>query len=383
MKVINRAYKYRFYPTSEQEKQLAQSFGCSRFVYNHFLRVKSDAYSEKKEKISYNDTSSLLTQLKKEEDFVWLKEVSSVVLQQSLKNLDTAYTNFLAKRTGYPKPKRRNARQSIRYVASAFTYDGEVTLAKQKDPLLVRWSRRFQGTPTSITVSKDRAGRYFVSFTVEETVSELSRVEKVVGIDVGIKDVCITSDGFKSGAPQYLRRYEEKLTKRQRELSKKTKGSRNRKKEQVRVARIHAKISDSRNDFNHKLSTQLIRENQAIVVESLNVKGMMKNHCLAKSIADASWGGFLNKLRYKAAWYGREFLEIDQWFPSSKTCYHCGAINKELTLDMRTWECPSCKTILDRDINAAKNIATAGLAGVAFGENRRLRVESSTQSISL
>jgi len=384
MKFVNRAYKYRFYPTKEQIYQLACSFGCSRFVYNRFLKLRTDAYYDKKEKINYHKTSELLTNLKKEKDFAWLNDISSVVLQQTLRNLDKAFTNFFAARARYPQFKKRNSKQSIRLVNTAFSFsNGKLTIAKNKDPLDIRWSRSFKGEPSSVTISKDCADRYFVSFSVEEQVFELPKIEKTIGIDVGIKDICVTSDEFRSGSAQNLRKYEMELTKRQRQLSKKVKGSKNRAKAKLKVAKVHAKISDSRSDFNSKLTTKLICENQAIAVESLNVKGMMKNHKLAKSIMDSSWGDFFRKLKYKAEWYGRELLEIDRWFPSSKRCNHCGYINNGLKLSDRKWECPSCKCILDRDINAAKNILTVGLAGLAFGDSGRLGIENSVQSGSL
>ena len=384
MKLVNRAYKYRFYPTKKQIKQLAHSFGCSRFVYNRFLKFKTDAYYEKKEKINYHKTSELLTNLKKEKDFTWLNEISSVVLQQTLRNLDKAFTNFFARRAKYPQFKKRNSKQSIRLVNTAFSFSNEkLTIAKNKEPLDIRWSRSFKGQPSSVTISKDCADRYFVSFAIEENVFEFPEISKTIGIDVGIKDICVASDEFKSGSPKYLRKYEMELTKRQRQLSKKVKGSKNRAKAKWKVAKVHAKISDSRNDFNSKLTTKLISENQAIAVESLNVKGMQNNHKLAKSIADSSWGDFFRKLKYKAEWYGRKLLEIDRFFPSSKRCNHCGHINNQLKLSDRIWECPSCKCILDRDINAAKNILTVGLAGLAFGESGRLGIENSMQSGSL
>ena len=384
MKFVNRAYKYRFYPTKEHIKQLAHSFGCSRFVFNRFLKLKSDAYKETKEKINYNKTSELLTLLKKDVDFVWLNDISSVILQQKLRDLDRAFTNFFAGRAKYPQFKKKHSRQSIRLTKSAFSFsDDKLTIAKCKDPLNIRWSRKFKGEHTSVTISKDCADRYFVSFTVEEQIFEFPKIGKTIGIDVGIKDVCVTSEGIRSGSPQYTRKYEKLLSIRQRELSKKVKGSKNRAKARLKVAKVHAKISDSRSDFNNKLTTKLICENQAIAVESLNVKGMMKNHKLAKSISDSSWSDFFRKLKYKAQWYGRQLLEIDKWFPSSKKCSCCGYINNGLKLSDRTWECSSCKCILDRDVNAAKNILTAGLAGLAFGESGSLGIENSMQSCSL
>jgi len=298
-----------------------------------------------------------------------------------LRNLDKAFTNFFAGRARYPQFKKRDHRQSIRYAKSAFSFlNGKLTIAKNKNPLDIRWSRYFKAEPSSVTISKDCADRYFVSFAVEEKVFEFPEIGKTIGIDVGIKDICVASDEFKSGSPKNLRKYEMELTKRQRELSKKVKGSKNRAKAKLKVAKVHTKISDSRNDFNNKLTTKLISENQAIAVESLNVKGMMRNYKLAKSISDSGWGDFFRKLKYKAEWYGRRLLEIDKWFPSSKRCNHCGHINNGLKLSDRKWECSSCKSILDRDVNAAKNILTVGLAGLAFGESGRLGNNNLLQS---
>ena len=383
MKIVRKAYKYRFYPTEGQIKQLSHSFGCSRFVYNYFLKLRTDSYYEKQEKINYHKTSALLTELKASENFSWLKEVSSVSLQQSLRDLEKAFTNFFSRRAKYPNFKKKNSKQSVRYTRSGFSIDnGIVTIAKNKEPLKIRWSRTFNGTPSSITVSKDSSNRYFVSFSLEEEINEFPRVNKNIGVDVGIKDICVTSDGFKSGSPKFLRRYEEQLALRQRELSRKKKGSNNRYKARIKLAKLHTKIADSRNDFNHKITTRLIRENQAIAVESLNIKGMMKNHCLAKSIADSSWSDFFRKLKYKAEWHNRDILEVDRWFPSSKRCSQCGYINGKLALHERRWTCSSCNTILDRDVNAAKNILTVGLTGLAFGENVRLKTELSVASNS-
>lgn len=373
MKIVNKAYKYRFYPTEEQIKQLSHSFGCSRFVYNYFLKLRTDTYYEKQEKINYHKTCSLLTKLKASESLCWLKEASSVSLQQSLRDLDRAFTNFFSKRAKYPNFKKKNSKQSVRYARSGFSIDnGIVTIAKNKEPLKIRWSRTFSGIPSSVTVSKNCDNKYFISFCVEEEINEFPKANKNIGVDVGIKDICVTSDGFKSGSPKFLRRYENQIVLRQRELFRKKKGSSNRNKARIKLAKLHTKIADSRNDFNHKLTTRLIRENQAIAVESLNIKGMMKNHCLAKSIADSSWYDFFRKLTYKAEWHARDILEIDRWFPSSKRCSQCGYINEKLALQERRWVCPSCNTTLDRDVNAAKNILTVGLTGLAFGENVKL-----------
>jgi len=381
MKKVNRAYRYRFYPTSEQKTQLSQAFGCSRFLYNRFLKIKTDAYYENKQKIGYNQTSKMLTELKKEQEFNWLNDVSSVSLQQTLRDLDKAFTNFFQKRAKYPTFKKKNSKQSVRYAKTGFTLNDDVLkIAKNAQPLNIRWSRKMLGKPSSITVSKDCADRYFVSFATEGEVAELPKIDKKIGIDVGIKDICVTSDGDKSGAPQYFKKYSKKLATAQRLLARKVKGSKNRAKAKLKVARVHAKISDSRNDFNNKLTTKLINENQVIAVESLNVKGMMKNKLLARMIADSSWGDIFRMLKYKAEWYGRELIEIDRWFPSSKRCNHCGHINNGLKLNQRQWKCTSCQCDIDRDVNAAKNILRVGLTQLAFGESGRLCPSNLVQS---
>jgi putative transposase len=380
MGIMKRAYKYRFYPTKEQARNLAQTFGCCRFVYNWALATRKRAYFEHKKNLSVNKLSAALTDLKKQEGTAWLAEVSSVPLQQSLRHLDKAYQNFFTGLTEYPTFKSKHKDQSATYTSNAFTLEGEhLTLAKQKEPLNIVWSRPLpEGTkPSSITVTKDRAGRYFISILVEEGMGTLPMSNKSIGIDLGLKSLLITSD--KEAIPNHRNyaRNEKKLTRLQRQHAKKKKGSKNREKARKKVARLHAKIADTRRDFQHKLSTRLIRENQVICLETLNVKGMMQNHCLAKSIADVGWGEFIRQLEYKAQWYGRTIVKIDQWFPSSKTCSRCGFVLEELTLDVREWICPECSTHHDRDINAANNVLAAGLAvNVCGGRVRPMRVKA-------
>ena len=247
--------------------------------------------------------------------------------------------------------------------------NGELKLAKCDKPLNIQWSRQFPSDPTTITVSKAQAGRYFVSCLCEFDPTLLPVTDKKVGIDVGIKDLFVTSDGFKSGNPRHTAKYAAKLAKYQRRLAKKKPGSQNRLKAKVKVARIHAKISDCRLDSLHKLSHRLVNENQVICAENLAVKNMIKNPKLAKPIADASWGEFTRQLAYKANWAGRTYVEIDRFFPSSKRCSCCGFVKDKLLLDVRSWECPECGTPHDRDVNAARNVLAAGLAVLAFGEN--------------
>lgn len=370
---MKKAYKYRFYPTKEQIEQLNHTFGCVRYVYNYFLRQRQDAWYLRQEKMDYHTTSALLTVLKKQSDHSWLKDVSSVALQQSLRHLHSAFLNFWAGQTKYPKFKKKNYKQSVTYGKEAFKWDGKILkLAKQKEILDIRWSRSFQDKPSSVTVSKDVCERYFVSILVEENILPKKILTKQIGIDLGIKDVLVTSDGFKSGAPKYTRKYEVQLAKAQRSFSKKKKGSQNQIKARLRVAKIYAKITDCRRDFTHQLTTKLINENQVLVVETLSVKNMIKNRCLSKSIADSNWGEILRQLEYKAGWYGRTLIGIDRWYPSSKRCFNCGWLNNNLRLSDRKWNCIECGSEHDRDINAARNILAAGRAVSALGENVNL-----------
>ncbi len=369
-----RAYRYRFYPTDEQAHNLACTFGCVRFVYNYALHKRKRAYFDHNVKLSTKDLSVALTTLKKEEGTTWLKEVSSVPLQQALRHLDTAYTNFFEGRASYPTFKKKHGHQSATYTDNAFTLkNGKLTLAKQKEPLHIVWSRPLpEGAhPSSVTVSKDKSGRYFVSLLLEEGIGTLPLIDKAVGIDLGLKSFLITSDGETLPNPKYYARDEKKLAKAQRKHARKKKGGKNRDKARKKVARLHARITDTRRDFQHKTSTKLIRENQVICLETLNVKGMLQNHCLAKAMSDVGWGEFTRQLEYKAKWYGRTLVKIDRWYPSSKTCSDCGHLLATLTLDVREWECPCCGTWHERDINAAHNILAAGLAASACGGNGR------------
>ena len=369
---IKRAYRFRFNPTPEQEVILARTFGCTRFAYNHMLRLRTDAWFQRQERIGYHETSAALTQLKKDPEFAWLNEVSSVPVQQALRHLQSAFANFFAKRAKYPTFKRKDGPQSAEYTTSAFKWDGKVLkLAKMNTPLDVRFSRTIPRAAkvTTVTVSKDAAGRYFVSMLCDDTVQPKAEVEGKVGIDLGLTHFAILSTGEKIAAPNTFRKHEAKLAKLQRRLAKKQKGSANRKKARLKVAKLHAKIADSRKDFLHKLSTRLINENQVIAIETLAVSNMQKNHSLAKSIADASWSEFVRQLEYKALWYGRELVGIDRWYPSSKRCSDCGHTVAKMPLNVREWACPECGTVHDRDINAARNVLAAGLAVSALGES--------------
>ena len=368
---IKRAYRFRFYPTPEQELILARTFGCARFAYNYMLRLRTDAWIQRQERIGYHETSAALTALKKQPEYAWLNEVSSVPVQQALRHLQTAFNNFFAKRARYPQFKRKDGPQAAEYTTSAFKWDGRsLKLAKMSEPLAVRWSRQIPKAAkvTTVTVSKDAAGRYFVSLLCDDVVAKKPAVDGKIGIDLGLTHFAILSTGEKIVAPNTFRKNEAKLAKLQRRLAKKTKGSNRRRKAKLKVAKLHAKIADSRRDFLHKLSTRLINENQVIAVESLSVSNMQKNRCLSKSIADASWSEFLRQLEYKAKWYGRELVGIDKWYPSSKRCSDCGYTMPKMPLNVRQWTCPECGSIHDRDINAARNVLAAGLAVSAHRE---------------
>lgn len=369
---IKRAYRFRFYPTPEQEQILARTFGCARFAYNHMLRLRTDAWYQRQERVGYHDTSAALTALKKTPEHAWLNEVSSVPVQQALRHLQTAFANFFAKRAKYPNFRRKDGVQCAEYTTSGFRWDGSsLKLAKMDEPLAIRWSRTLPkgAKPTTVTASKDTAGRYHVSILCDDVVSAKKKAKSQVGIDLGLTHFAILSTGEKIAAPNSFRKNEAKLAKLQRRLSKKQKGSANRLKAKLKVARMHAKTADARRDFLHKLSTRLINENQVIAIESLAVSNMQKNHALAKSISDASWSEFVRQLTYKAEWYGRTLVGIDRWYPSSKRCSDCGHTVAKMPLNVRSWTCPECGSIHDRDVNAARNVLAAGLAVSAHGES--------------
>ncbi len=370
MSRIKRAYKYRCYPTDEQKGILARTFGCCRYIYNWALHLKSQTYRQTGKSLSYGDLSALLPRLKQQPELAWLTEVSSVPLQQSLRHLERAFLNFFEGRASYPTFKKKHGEQAATYTAAAFTWKDEtLTLAKMQVPLDIRFSRPLPegAKPSTITITKDCAGRYFVSILVEEEIETLPASRELIGIDLGLTSMVISSGGEKVANPRFLARDEQKLARAQRRHAKKQKGSRNREKARRRVAKIHARIRDKRRDYQHKLSTHLIRENQVICIESLAVKNMMQHPTLAKAIADVGWGEFVRQLEYKAAWYGRTLIKIDQWYPSSKTCSVCAHVLASLDLAVREWTCPNCGTHHDRDINAAKSVLAEGLKIYAAG----------------
>jgi putative transposase len=368
---VKRAYRFRFYPSEEQKQILAQTFGCVRFSYNRMLRIRTDAWYNEQKRIGYHETSALLTELKKQEDTKFLNEVSCIPVQQSLRHLQAAFNNFFAKKAKYPNFKKKDAKQSAEYTTSGFKWDGLVLrIAKMNEPLKIRFSRELPKAAkiTTVTVSKDCSGRYFVSMLCDDCVAPKSPVTNKVGIDLGLSHFAVLSSGEKIDAPKFFRKHEIRLATLQKRLAKKKKGSNNREKAKLKVAKIHAKITDSRKDFLHKLSTRIVNENQVICVETLSVKNMQRNRCLSKSISDAGWSEFVKQLEYKSLWSGRQLVGVDKWYPSSKRCNRCGYTMSKLPLHIREWKCPECETLHDRDENASRNILAAGIAVLACGE---------------
>ncbi len=380
-KVVKRAYKYRFYPLPEQAEELARTFGCVRKVYNLALAARTEAWYQRQERVSYVQTSALLTQWKRQDDMAFLRDVSSVPLQQALRHLQGAFAAFWEKRAAYPRFKsRKRSRQSAEYTRSAFRWQsGQLTLAKMSAPLDIRWSRPLpEGVqPSTVTVSRDSARRWFVSLLCECPIEPYPASDAVVGVDAGITSLVTLSTGEKITNPRHERADRARLARAQRRLARKEKGSANRAKARLKVARAHARIADRRKDFLHNLTTRLVRDSQAVVIEDLSVRNMLGNHSLARAISGAAWGEVRGMLEYKCEWYGRDLVVIDRWFPSSKTCSACGHLAAKMPLSVREWNCEACGTRHDRDINAAKNIRAAGLAVLACGAGVRPQRESS------
>ncbi|MFE8012528.1 RNA-guided endonuclease InsQ/TnpB family protein [Streptomyces antibioticus] len=375
-------YSFRLYPSAGQRAALARAFGCARVVYNDALRARETARGMGLPFPKTGDLSrQLITEAKSTPERAWLGEVSAVVLQQSLRDLDTAYRNFFdglkgkRPRMGAPRYKsRKNTRQAVRFTANArwsITTGRKLRLPKIGD-VRVRWSRTLPSTPSTVSVVKDSADRYFASFVVETGPEEvLPETTPGLGIDLGLRHFAVLSDGRKIDSPRFLRRAEKRLKKAQHALSRKEKAGKNRNKARIRVARAHARVADARREFHHRLSTRLIRENQAVAVEDLAVKGLARTR-LAKSIHDAGWSAFVSMLEYKAARYGRIFVRIGRFEPTSQVCSQCGVKDGPKPLHVRVWECGACGVVLDRDINAAVNVAkAAGLAVSACGAQVR------------
>lgn len=369
MRKIHRTYKFRLYPNREQSELLARHFGCARFVYNHFLNQRKEQYRLTGKSDNFYAQERSLTELKKQKATAWLKEVNSQSLQFALRSLETAYTNFFKKRAKFPNFKSKHSKNSFTVPQHVSIVGGRLFLPKFKEGIKCHVHREITGKVGKATISKTPSGKYFVSvFTEEEYVTPVKKSGKSVGVDMGLKDLLITSEGETFKNNRYTKRYERKLAKAQRYLSRKKKGSRGFENQKLKVARLHEKIANSRADYLHKCSISIVRRYDTICIEDLNVKGMEKNHRLAKSITDASWGIFVSMLTYKAEWNGKKVVKIDRYFPSSQTCNVCGYVNKHTKdLSVREWECPVCHTHHDRDVNAAINILRFGLNHTSAG----------------
>ena len=365
--MVNKTYRFRLFPTAEQEILLAKHFGCTRYVYNHFLNERKEQYQADKKSDNYYKQAATLTKLKKEEDTKWLKEVNSQTLQFALRSLDTAFLNFFRGNAQFPKFKSRKHKNTFTIPQFGKLEDGKIIIPKFKDGIKVKLHREVNGKIGKMSITKTPTGKYYVSIFTEQEVEELPKTNKQVGIDLGLKDFVITSDNKKFKNNRYTKKYARELKKAQQHLSRKQKGSHGFEKQKLKVAKIHEKIANSRLDTLHKVSKELVETYDLISVEDLNVKGMIKNHKLSKHISDASWGNFVTLLQYKCDWYGKELVKVNRFYPSSKTCGNCGWINQELKLSDREWTCKSCGVVHDRDVNASRNILKEGLKIISGG----------------
>ena len=391
MRKINRTYKFRLYPTEAQAELLAKHFGCARFVYNYFLNQRQEQYRLTGKSDNYVAQAKALTTLKKQEETAWLKEVNAQSLQSALRCLETSYTNFFKKRAKFPNFKSKHSKNSFTAPQFAYIAGDRLFIRKFKEGIKCRVHREIKGKIGKVTITKTPSGKYFASVhTEEEYITPFEKTNKSVGLDLGLKDFLTTSEGERFNNKRYTKKYERRLATAQRHLSRKKKGSRGYESQRLKVARLHEKISNTRADYLHKCSISLIRRYDIICVEDLNVKGLMRNHHLAKSISDASWGTFVSMLSYKAEWNDKKVVKIDRFYPSSQICNVCGSVNKVTKkLSVREWECPSCHTHHDRDVNAAINIlrvglkqyTSAGTADYTGGEEVRADLSESHSSV--
>ena len=366
---MKQRWAFRCYPTDEQAKALAQTFGCVRFVYNWGLDQRTKAF-QRGERMNYAQTSAALTQLKKQPETAWLNDVSSVPTQQALRNLQTAFANFFEKRTGYPSFKRKDGKQSAEYTRSAFKFElgNQRLLIAKLGPLKVKWSKHIPVDPTTVTIIRKPSGKYFVSLVVDVQPAPLPETGQSVGVDFGISRLATLSTGERIANPKYLNRYQRRMKRQQQALARKVKGSNRYKRQKQRVAVLHEKIANSRKDTAAKLAWSLVSRFDVICVEDLNLRGMVKNHSLARSLSDAGIGNAIRMIETKAAMHGKTVVKIDRWFPSSKMCSECGALQEQMPLSIREWTC-ACGASHDRDENAARNILAVGHTVTGRGDS--------------
>ena len=367
MDIIIKAFKFKLTPTKEQENLLSKHFGACRFVFNYYLNCRKESYLNDKKTLNYYDNANSLTKLKKDENFVWLKEINSQSLQSSLRNLDVAYNKFFKKESKFPRFKSKYDKQSFTIPQFIKINDDRLFIPKFKDGIRLIKHREISGEILFATISKSISGIYYVSITCEVKYKAFDKSGSVVGIDTGIKDLAILSNGYVYENIKSLKSNLKKIKYEQRQLTKKQKNSKSRLKQKLKFAKIHEKITNIRKDYLHKVSSEIIKTQDVICVEDLAVKNMMKNHKLAQAFSDVSLGSFYSMLEYKAKWNDKSYIKIDRFFPSSKTCSHCGWINQDLNLSVREWFCPSCGTNHNRDLNASKNILKQGLKILSCG----------------
>ena len=354
-------YKFRLNPDKEQQDILNRYFGCVRFVYNYFLNQRKDEYTNNKKSITYNQQSGSLTLFKRDPNYQWLKEINSQTLQYSLRCLDQSYQRFFKKTSGFPRFKSRKTKNTFTVPQSVKVEDNYLMIPKFKDGIKMVKHRNIEGLIKKCSISKTSTGKYYVSILVEKEYQPVKKTNKKVGIDLGLNDFISLSNGSKTKGIRYLKKYEKDLNLNQKHLSRKVKGSNRYEKQRLKVCRIHEKITNSRSDMLHKITSNIVKQFDTIYIEDLNIKGMIKNRKLSKSISDVSWGKFIDILSYKCDWNNKQLIKVDRFFPSSKTCNKCSHINQNLKLHQRKWTCFKCKSKLDRDINAAINILNEGL----------------------
>lgn len=361
MKTILKSYKFRLYPNGEQEVLLSKHFGACRFIFNYYLNKRKETYLQDKKSLNYYDNANDLTQLKRNDDYIWLKEINSQSLQSSLRNLDVSYIKFFRKQTKFPRFKSKCDRQSFRIPQSVSIKDNKLIIPKFKDGISINLHRELEGDIQFATISKSTNGHYYVSITCDIQYKPYEKTGSKVGIDTGIKNLAILSGGTIYENIKTLKINLKKLKYEQRQLSKKVKGGSSRNKQKTKLAKVYERITNVRKDYLHKVSTEIVKNHDIICVEDLAVKNIMKNHRLAQAFSDVSLGTFYSILEYKCNWNDKHFVKIDRFFPSSKTCSNCGWINQDLTLNIREWFCVSCGENHDRDFNASQNILKQGL----------------------
>ncbi len=374
MMLHHKAYKFRIYPDSVQVILICKTIGCARFVYNHFLNLWNEEYAGTGKGLSYNSCSAMLPQMKRDENTQWLKEVDSIALQSSVKNLSDSFSRFFKKQNSHPRYKsKKNPVQSYttKNVNNSIAVIGKSIKMPKLGMVKFAKSREIKGRIIKATIRKNPSGKYFISVVVEEKIEQLPKTNSIIGIDLGIRDFATFSNGRKVANHKFTGKLEKKLIREQKKLSRrarlaKSKGislleAKNYQKQRRKVALLHEKVMNQRNDFLNKLTTQIIKNHDVICIEDLNTLGMLRNHRLAKSISDVSWSAFVDKLIYKAEWYGREIIKVDRWYESSQICHGCGHKNGKKPLHIREWTCPNCGSTNDRDLNASKNILKEGL----------------------